>query len=231
MESVVTTGITPSKETIAQSYYDYISEKAFPCVAAKAALAKQQLHCFVAGHMACPAHDTEILSFLYSFIDKFRESDQMYHSAAIVFTQPELPSEPEFEGLLWQRLQSLSNIDAQKYKYDDRVDQDPSSPNFSFSLKEEAFFIIGLHPNNSRMVRRFQYPTIVFNPHIQFEQLRTIDKYRHLKQVVRKRDFNYSGSINPMLEDFGNSSEVYQYSGKPYQSNWQCPLKINHARP
>lgn len=38
----------------------------------------------------------------------------------------------------------------------------------------------------------------------------------------------YSGSINPMLEDFGTSSEVYQYSGRKYDAEWRCPLKFNN---
>jgi FPC/CPF motif-containing protein YcgG len=50
-----------------------------------------------------------------------------------------------------------------------------------------------------------------------------------MKDVVRKRDIAYSGSVNPMLTDFGNASEVYQYSGRKYEDTWQCPLKINHT--
>jgi FPC/CPF motif-containing protein YcgG len=33
-----------------------------------------------------------------------------------------------------------------------------------------------------------------------------------------------------MLEDFGEASEVYQYSGRQYDEQWQCPLKIYHAK-
>ena len=79
------------------------------------------------------------------------------------------------------------------------------------------------------MSRQFKYPTLVFNPHAQFEQLRKTAKYDKMKLAVRKRDMAYSGSINPMLEDFGKVSEVYQYSGRKYDETWQCPLKINHA--
>ncbi len=50
-----------------------------------------------------------------------------------------------------------------------------------------------------------------------------------MKNAIRKRDVAFSGSVNPMLEDFGKTSEVYQYSGRNYDSNWQCPLKITHA--
>lgn len=219
-----------SNDELVNDYKSFIGNKAFACVAAKAALAKQQLHTMVAEHMACPFSDKAILDFLYAFVDEYRQSGQLYHSAGIVFKQPLQLSEAMFEELLWQRLQSLSDLDAQRYDYDKRVQSDPSSPDFSFSLKEEAFFIIGLHPNSSRMARQFKNPAIVFNPHKQFEQLRQTDKYRHLQHAVRKRDIELSGSINPMLQDYGEQSEVYQYSGREYNASWRCPLKIKHER-
>lgn len=219
-----------SDNEVINEYKSYIGNKSFACVAAKAALAKQQLHAMVVEHMACPVFDKSILDFLYAFVDAYRNSIVMYHSAAIIFKQPQQTSEAMFEELLWQRLQSLSDMDAQQYGYDKRVKSDPTSPDFSFSLKEEAFFIIGLHPNSSRQARQSQHPTIVFNPHKQFEQLRQTDKYRHLQHAVRKRDISLSGTINPMLQDFGEQSEVYQYSGRVYDGLWQCPLKIKHER-
>jgi FPC/CPF motif-containing protein YcgG len=45
-----------------------------------------------------------------------------------------------------------------------------------------------------------------------------------MKKVVRRRDELYSGSVNPMLKDFGEAPEVFQYSGKQYDSTWKCPL-------
>lgn len=212
-------------------YQEYIENKEFACVAAKAALAKDQIGYMVAGHMACPKDDNEILQFLYSFISTYRNSTELYHSAVVIFDQEDMAGEEMFDALLWQRLQALSNLDAKNYGYDSRVAPDPASPSFSFSLKEESLFIIGLHPASSRASRRFKYPALVFNPHKQFEQLREIEKYQHLKKVVRKRDMAFSGSVNPMLEDFGEASEVYQYSGRQYDNLWQCPLKILHAKP
>jgi FPC/CPF motif-containing protein YcgG len=218
------------KGLLIAEYHQYLTAKEFPCVAAKAASSRQQVQCMVATHMACPKDDRTILQFLYSFIDHYRQSNEMYHSAAIIFQQPTTLTEEAFDDFLWQRLQSLSTMDAANFGYDARVDFDPASPNFSYSLKEEAFFIIGLHPGSSRAARQFSYPTLVFNPHRQFEQLKETAKYQNLKHVVRKRDIAYSGTINPMLEDFGAASEVYQYSGRQYDSQWQCPLKINHVR-
>lgn len=224
------TGTKPvSPEEYINDFYAYLNNKEFSCIAAKAALAKQQVHCMVAGHMACPKDDISILKFLYEFVDVYRNSGELYHTAAVIFTAPEMFTEQMFDSLLWNRLQALSDADAMHYAYDNRVDANPASPNFSFSLKQEAFFIIGLHPNSSRQTRRFKHAAIVFNPHAQFEQLRQTAKYENMKGAIRKRDIATSGSVNPMLQDYGDASEVYQYSGRRYNDQWQCPLNIKHA--
>jgi FPC/CPF motif-containing protein YcgG len=213
-----------------EEYRSYLNDKAFPCIGAKAALAKGHVKCMVAGHMACPADDRSILQFLYDFVDEYRGSGELFHSAAILFRGPLTADEGSFDAMLWQRLQALADLDAKNYGFDPRVNEDPSSPDFSFSLKEEAFYIIGLHPASSRGSRRFSYPVLAFNPHAQFELLRATDHYESMKAVVRRRDIAFSGSVNPMLDDFGNSSEVIQYSGRRYASDWLCPLKINHTQ-
>src|SRR5687768_5669740 len=158
---------------IIDAYHRFLGKKEFACVAARAALAKEHIKCFVADHMACPKDDAAILHFLYQFIDYYRKTDEPFHSAAIIFKEPRIYSEDMFESLLWQRLQALSDMDAKTYGYDKRVDADPRSPQFSFSLKEEAFFLIGLHASSSRASRQFHYPSIVFNPHAEFEKLRS----------------------------------------------------------
>ncbi len=162
-------------------------------------------------------------------MDEYRRSKDFYHTAAIIFTGPQIYNEEMFDTFLWQRLQALEILDAKTYTYDSRVEADPSSAKFSFSIKEEAFYIIGLHTASSRQARQFKYPTLVFNPHAQFEQLKETAKYDMMKNAVRKRDIVFSGSVNPMLQDFGESSEAFQYSGRKYDESWQCPLKITHA--
>ena len=217
------------KELIIEEYKSFISSKTFSCIAAKAALGREQIHTLVLPHIACPAHDQAILEFLYSFIDSYRQSDELYHSATIIFEQPGQLNESMFEEFFWQRLQSISDLDSKQYGYDNRVSIDTSSPDFSFSIMKEAFFIIGLHPGSSRPTRRFKYNAIVFNPHAQFEKLRESNKYDNLKYAVRKREVAIAGSINPMLHDFGEASEVYQYSGRKYNSEWKCPLNLKHV--
>lgn len=208
-------------------YFTFLANKEFPCVAARAALNKKHISVFVADHMACPKDDKSILDFMYSFVDEYRNSTSLYNSAAVIFKGPDIIDEYMFDQLLWQRLQSLTDIDTKQYVYDKRVSSDPNSKGFSFSIKEEAFYIIGLHPASNREARRFKYPTLVFNPHQQFVDLKSSNRYDKMKKIVRQRDTIYSGSVNPMLQDFGQSSEVFQYSGRKYDEFWQCPLKIN----
>ncbi|MHA4842596.1 guanitoxin biosynthesis heme-dependent pre-guanitoxin N-hydroxylase GntA [Flavitalea antarctica] len=207
---------------------NFINSQSYPCIAARSAAKNQNISIYEASHLACPFDDKLILQFLYDFVDNYRNNQDLFTSAAIIFRGPETISENEFENLFWSRLQALHNMDCRLYNYDQRVDSDPSSGNFSFSLKEEAFFIIGLYPGSLRPARNFSYPVIVFNPHQQFERLRQEKRFEKMKTVIRKRDLDATGSINPMLSDFGELSEAFQYSGKMYDAAWTCPLKINH---
>jgi uncharacterized protein len=217
-------------EQIINEYLGFLGQKDYPCVAAKAALGKGHVECLVVDDMNSAEEDDLILSFLYDFVEHYRKSTQAYHSAAVIFKGPEMKHERMFDDLLWKRLGAFRDLDRLHYCHDPRVDSDPASANYSFSLKEEAFFVIGLNPSSNRLARRFRYPAIIFNPHAEFEKLRSNHKYEPMKTAVRKRDIRFSGSVNPMLKDFGEESEVFQYSGLQYDLTWQCPLKnsLNH---
>jgi uncharacterized protein len=210
------------------SFYSFLSDNAFPCVAAKDAVKKGDIKVMLADHMACPAGDNTVLRFIYDFINAYRNAGKGFYSAAVIFKEPGNISEVLFDKLMWQRLQALRCLDAKQYVYDSRVNDDPASADFSFSLMEEAFFIIGMHPFSSRPARQFEFPTLVFNPHAQFEKMKETTSYVKLKAIVRKRDILYSGSVNPMLTDFGDASEAYQYSGRSYDDTWKCPLNFNN---
>src|SRR6478609_2795787 len=110
------------KASIIQEYLTFINAKEFPCIAAKAAVANQQARCMVAGNMACPKDDYDILQFLYNFVDEYRTSKNFYHSAVIIFQGKDLYNEEMFDALLWQRLNALQYLDAQHYDYDNRVE-------------------------------------------------------------------------------------------------------------
>ena len=219
-----------SDKEIINSFTEFITQGPFPCIGAKAAVAKNQLHCRVFGNMSDTDQDQDILSYLYDSIVAYHSCNDIFFSIVVIFKDTENITEDSFETLLWQKLQSLSDKDAALYKYDHRVSADTDSVAYSFSLMEEAFFIIGLHPASSRPARRFGYPALVFNPHAQFEVLKSVDKYESIKNSVRRRDLLFAGSHNPMLGDHGEASEVVQYSGKNYQVPLQCPLHSLHAK-
>jgi len=46
-----------------------------------------------------------------------------------------------------------------------------------------------------------------------------------MKGIIRDREVAQTGSINPMLNDFGDRSEARQYSGRAVDSDWECPFK------
>ncbi len=47
---------------VIKEYFSFLDSKEFPCIAAKAALSRQNVKCMVAGNMACPKDDAEIYS-------------------------------------------------------------------------------------------------------------------------------------------------------------------------
>ena len=44
-----------------------------------------------------------ILSFIYQFVDSYRNSNESFHSAAVIFSNPKSLSESEFEDMLWSQ--------------------------------------------------------------------------------------------------------------------------------
>lgn len=216
-------------ENIVADFESFISDTNYPCVAARAAMSRGHVPCFIAADIESAEDDERILQFVYGFISEFRNAKRSLYSAAVIFKEPENISEVAYETFFWQRLQALWNLDAAKFRYDAHVSAYPADRHFSFSLGEEAFFIIGLYPNSPRASRRFKYPAIIFNPHQQFNSLREAGQYEKMKNIVRSRDKHYSGSINPMLRDFGDASEAMQYTGRQYDAQWTCPLHTRHA--
>lgn len=200
----------------------YVSNMAFPCVGAKTALAKDQISVCEAGSILSNEHDDDILKGLYQFIADYKQDKAIFRSFIVTFNDELEMAEEDFEAALWSRLQSLHDKDI--YPWDQAVSENPEDSTFSFSAGNKAFYIVGMHPGSSRKARRFPLPALVFNLHEQFEQLRESGQYQNMRKLIRRRDVAYSGSSNPMLEDFGDNSEAIQYSGRQVSSEWKCPF-------
>ena len=198
----------------------------FPCVGAKAASAKGTLEVLGARAIDSAWDDVRIHDRLLGWSYTYRTDPSLFRSLAVVFDGPEDLSEEAFEKALWARVQSLSDKDVWRGQdYDPRVSTDPGDPHFSLSFGGEAFFVVGLHPNASRHARRFARPTMVFNLHEQFEQLRAANKYEGMREKIMARDEAIAGSRNPMLARHGETSEARQYSGRAVDDGWRCPFR------
>lgn len=205
-------------------FTNYIEQEKFPCLAAKTAVARGHVEFFFGSSIDCQADDHSLLDELIRFGQADQE-DSPFRSFAALFPHSPLQSPQVFERSLWRRLQHLHDLDARQSSWDDEVDSDPHSPDFSMSLGGNAFYIVGLHPSSSRRARRFPMTAMVFNLHRQFERLRAEDRYERFSEAIIERDIAFHGSANPMLGEHGASSEARQYSGRAVADDWVCPFK------
>lgn len=125
------------------------------------------------------------------------------------------------------QLELLHEIDGRAW--DPSVSRDPADPHFAFSVAGRAYFVVGLHPHASRIARRMPRPTLVFNVHEQFEQLRSSERFSRMRDTIRRRDVQVQGDLNPMVADYGNDSEARQYSGRAVSSAWEPPGDVDFA--
>lgn len=210
---------------------EHVSAADFPCVGAKAALAKGTLAVLACKAIDSAWDDVRIHDALSQFAADYRADPGLYRSLAVTFDGPDGLSESMFEAALWKRVQSLSDKDVWRgHAYDAKVSSDPTNPHFSLSFGGEAFFVVGLHPNASRPARQFAQPTMVFNLHDQFERLRADGRYETMREKILVRDEALAGTRNPMLARHGEISEARQYSGRPVGEEWTCPFAYRGAQ-
>ena len=212
--------------TPTDAFHAFIRADRFPCVGAKAALSQSLISLLEAGSITSAAQDVDIYRALAAFRDSLERDAPTVQSFAVIFpTSPRL-SELEFETALWQRLQSLHNMDVvAEMPWAPGTRSEPDNPHFSMSLGGEAYFVVGLHPYASRPARCFRFPVMVFNSHEQFERMRADGRFNRMKVIIRKRDAELAGSANPVLEDFGTVSEARQYSGRRTEPGWRAPFE------
>ncbi len=210
-------------ENAYRDFRAHISGDDFSCVGAKAALNGNIFRLGFYNRMNAPETNAVLAHDLRIFAAEQKESPSNYASFAAIFAAPIVENEKAWENSLWAQLENLHALDGGSI-WDSSVSSDPEDVNFSFSFAETGFFIVGLHPNSSRLARRFSRTTMVFNPHAQFDRLREMQKYERLQKTIRMRELKLQGSLNPNLSDFGTQSEARQYSGRAVEENWKCPF-------
>ncbi|WP_034258696.1 guanitoxin biosynthesis heme-dependent pre-guanitoxin N-hydroxylase GntA [Aequorivita capsosiphonis] len=203
-------------------YRNFIVAENHPCIMANTVFSMNQFRLKTYFKLGSKNTAIAMLEDIQNYIDDYDFDSKSFESLIAVFPEIEIETEVEFENLLWRQLQFINEKDERDW--DPQVSDDPNDPNFSFSIQGHAFYIVGMHPKSSRIARRAPYPTIVFNLHSQFEELREMGAYHKVRDKIRARDKALQGSINPVLKDFGESSEARQYSGRNVGEKWKCPF-------
>ncbi len=223
-----TSGEALAPEDMAESLRAMVLSDDYPCLGGRSVFTRRSAHVEVVDELADP-DSTQLYEALASYARTTATdaADDSFVSFVAAFRGPLISSEAEFEALLWRQLGLLHALDqGDSQEWDTRVSRDPSNPHFAFSLAGVAFFVIGMHPQASRIARRTPWPVLVFNLHRQFEALRASGRYERMRDTIRRRDIRLQGFVNPMVSDHGSLSEARQYSGRAVPDGWHPPVDL-----
>lgn len=196
----------------------------FPCVGARSAINQDSYRFAMYDELNGDTATLQLAEDLGRFAQDASAFEGEFATFIACFDAPKALDPETFETLLWQQLHRLHALD--RAPWDPTVSSDPADPRFSFSFARRAFFVVGLSPAGSRWGRTFPWPALVFNPHDQFERLRREGQFARMQEVIRGRDTQLEGAINPNLADFGEHTEARQYSGRPIEGAWLCPVSF-----
>jgi uncharacterized protein len=210
--------------TAHEAFRAHIKDTAFPCIGAKASLGGNFYRFGFYPRITSDNATNGLAHDLWNYAHEQETMGTNYATFVACFEGPGVVDEDEWERLLWGQLQGLHQLDIKHSDWDPAVSDDPQDSQFSFSFAGTGFFIVGLHQGASRLARRFAWPTMVFNVHVQFERLREEGLFERMQETIRSKDLKLQGSLNPNLSDFGKQSEAKQYSGRPVEEEWKCPF-------
>ena len=212
-----------SVEDVDAVFRAFVDDPQFPCLAGKGVVRASGYSSGTYGTLGSHRSTRALAADLARFVEGAAQDETRLHAFVAVFPQSTYADERSFEGALWVQLQRLSDLD-EGAAWDAGASDDPSDAGFAFTFGGRALFVVGLHPQSSRVSRQFRWPTLVFNPHRQFERLRETGRFERLRAAVREREIALQGSLNPNLADFGEQSEARQYSGRSTEADWVCPF-------
>lgn len=212
-----------SASHIAERLERMVLDPVYPCLGARSVFARHRATVRMFDELGSRSSANDLLAQLREFATDTDVEDGFASFVAVFRHPPRLPEE-EFERLLWHQLQLVHEADPRPWS--PRVSKDPTSPHFSFSAGGTAYFVVGMHPDASRMARRAPLPTLVFNLHEQFERLRASGRFGRMQRLIRRRDTELQGGPNPMVADFGSASEARQYAGRLVPQDWSPPVHL-----
>ncbi|MEO7268548.1 MAG: guanitoxin biosynthesis heme-dependent pre-guanitoxin N-hydroxylase GntA [Knoellia sp.] len=222
------TPTVPTEDEVLGHLAPWVLDPQYPCLGARAVFSRERAHVVTTGRLGSASSSLDVYRALREFGEEADPSQGFTSLIAAFGGEPPL-TEFTFEDRLWTTLQHLHDFD--DTPWNSEVSDDPADVDFSFSVGGVAYFVIGLHPHASRDARRTPWPVLVFNLHSQFEELKASGRYDRMRDLIRGRDLNLQGSVNPMVADHGVSSEARQYSGRAVDTGWEAPLEQDTATP
>jgi FPC/CPF motif-containing protein YcgG len=214
-------------QDVAAAMSAWVQSDEYPCLGARAAFRTGRAVIGVFDALGSDASGAALVTALSTYADAV-DLDEGFTSYIAAFRGPAVATEAEFERLLWTQLQAVHDHDSTPW--DGSVSDDPSDDHFGFSVNGRAYFVIGMHPQASRVARRTPFPMLAFNLHEQFDRLRSGPRFEGLRDAVRRRDTRLQGFVNPMVDDHGRSSEALQYSGRRVIEPWTPPFRADQPR-
>lgn len=183
----------------------------FPCAGAKIAFNKNSYRFGLYTDMNGDNTQKALAYDLVNFAREQKESGSGFTTFIACFKEPGMINPEMFENETWRLLGALADMDRPHHQWDKMASDDPADPHFSFSFAGTAYFVAALSPVSSRWSRRFLLPTLVFNAHYQFEEMKKKGVFERMRDLIRKNDEKLQGAPNALADDFGNSSEAAQY--------------------
>lgn len=220
-------GLRNTAEEVHGALRAVLHDPEFPCIGAKSVVNQASYRFGFYQELAGEGSTAGLAYDLARFVEERPSIDGDFTSFIASFRGPKVRTMKAFETLLWTQLAALHELDRRHFEWNPHVSSMVEDREFSFSFAGGAFFVVGLSPANTRWARRFPWPTLVFNDHFQFEQLREEQRFDRIRDVIRERDERLHGTPSPMVEDYGTHSEARQYSGRRVGENWRCPVHFD----
>ena len=209
------------------AFRGFVLNPTFVCVGAKAAVNHETYRLGVYDRLASPEATAGLSRDLYEFLHEIGSEDHEFTTFIATFREPTDLEEIEFEKQLWEHSRCCTTamplcttgIRPSAVTRTTRTSRSasPATPASSSACTRAA----------RGCARHFPWPTLVFNPHAQFERLREAGKFEKMKEVVRQREEELEGSVSPVSADFGADTEAKQYAGREVEPEWH-PAFVPH---
>jgi uncharacterized protein len=220
----------PSAEAVQECLTGFLLGEQFACIGGRIAARRGAVVHRHYDRLGAAQGTESLYADLHAFADGRDRIDPLYATFIATFAAPRRLDETQFETLLWEQLQLLHDIDRTRHGWADGFSCDPMADKFAYSIAGQPFFIVGMHGNASRLSRRFPWPALAFNSHVQFQRLRENGLMQKIRKIVRRRELQIQGSLNPRLIEFGYRPESIRYAGRAVEAGWRCPFRAEQER-